>query len=61
MGYRRYKIRTVQGIDDYAMIQEALRRMLQGLKEGREEFIPDVIMIDGGKGHLRAAFEIMKQ
>ncbi len=61
MAYRRYKIRTVQGIDDYAMMQEALGRMLQGLKAGREDFIPDVIMIDGGKGHLRAAFEVMKQ
>lgn len=61
MAYRRYKIRTVEGIDDYAMMQEAVRRMLRGLKEGREEFIPDVIMIDGGKGHLAAAFEVLKE
>ncbi len=57
--YRRYKIKTVQGIDDYAMIQEALGRMLVGIKEGRETFIPDVIMIDGGKGHLHAAREVL--
>ncbi|MCB9800307.1 MAG: excinuclease ABC subunit UvrC [Candidatus Omnitrophica bacterium] len=57
--YRRYKIKTVSGIHDYAMIQEALGRMLVGLKEGRENFIPDVIMIDGGKGHLRAAHEVL--
>jgi len=34
------------------MIREALTRMLIGLKEGRETFIPDLIMLDGGKGHL---------
>ncbi|MSR77912.1 MAG: excinuclease ABC subunit UvrC [Candidatus Omnitrophica bacterium] len=61
MGYRRYKIKTVQGINDYAMIQEAVRRMLVGIKEGREEFIPDIIMIDGGKGHLHAAREVLAQ
>ncbi|MBI2167468.1 MAG: excinuclease ABC subunit UvrC [Candidatus Omnitrophica bacterium] len=53
--YRRYKIKTVTGIDDYAMIQEAVGRMLAGLKEGRESFLPDLIVIDGGKGHLNAA------
>jgi excinuclease ABC subunit C len=57
--YRRYKIRAVTGINDYAMIQEALGRMLVGIKEGRDTFIPDVIMIDGGKGHLNAAWEVL--
>ncbi len=59
--YRRYKIKTVTGIDDYAMIQEALGRMLVGIKEGRETFIPDLIVIDGGKGHLNAAQAILKR
>lgn len=59
--YRRYKIRSVVGINDYAMIQEALRRMIVGIKEGRETFIPDLIMIDGGKGHLSAAVEVLEQ
>lgn len=59
--YRRYKIRTVAGINDYAMIQEALSRMLAGIREGRESFIPDVIMIDGGKGHLAAAWKILEK
>ncbi len=59
--YRRYKIKTVVGINDYAMIQEALRRMLIGIKEGRENFIPDLIVIDGGKGHLSATSEILKE
>jgi len=57
--YRRYRIKSVAGINDYAMIQEALGRMLRGLKEGRETFIPDVIMIDGGKGHLSAAAKVL--
>ena len=61
LSYRRYKIKTVEGINDYAMIQEALGRMLAGIKEGRETFIPDVIMIDGGKGHLNAAYEVLVQ
>ena len=59
--YRRYKIKTVAGIDDYAMIQEAFGRMLVALKEGRETFIPDLIVIDGGKGHLNAAAEVLKR
>lgn len=58
--YRRYKIKTVTGINDYAMIQESLRRMLRGLKEGRETFMPDVILIDGGKGHLAAGKEVVE-
>ena len=59
--YRRYKIKTVSGIDDYAMIQETLGRMLAGLKEGRETFIPDLIVIDGGKGHLNAAAAVLQR
>lgn len=58
--YRRYKIRTVTGINDYAMIQEAVGRMLAALKEGRESFLPDLIVIDGGKGHLNAAHAILE-
>lgn len=58
-GYRRYKIRGVSGINDYAMIAEALTRMLRGIREGREEFIPDLIMIDGGRGHLNTAARVL--
>ncbi len=54
-GYRRYKIKGVSGINDYAMIAEALTRMLRGIQSGREDFVPDLIMIDGGKGHLSVA------
>ncbi len=61
LGYRRYKIKTVEGINDFAMIQEALRRMLRGIREGREDWIPDLIMIDGGKGQLSAAKKVLEQ
>jgi excinuclease ABC subunit C len=58
--YRRYKIRGVNGINDYAMISEALTRMLRGIKDGREAFIPDLIMIDGGRGHLNTAVKVLR-
>lgn len=58
-GYRRYKIRGVFGVNDYAMIAESLTRMLRGIKEGREDFMPDLIMIDGGKGHLNVAAKVL--
>ncbi len=59
--YRRYKIKTVSGIDDYAMIAEAVRRMIVGIKEGRESALPDLIVIDGGRGHLNKAKEVLEQ
>ncbi len=60
-GYRRYKIRGVCAINDYAMIAEALTRMLRGIKNGSENFLPDLIMIDGGRGHLNAARRVLKK
>lgn len=59
--YRRYKIKTVEGIDDFKMIQEAVRRMCRGIKDGREAFYPDLIMIDGGKGQLSSAFQVLQE
>jgi len=59
-GYRRYKIRQVEGIDDYAMIQEVLRRRYR--KAARhEEIFPDVILIDGGLGQLHAAEDAFRE
>jgi len=53
-GYRRYRIRTVAGIDDCAMIREVVRRRFRRLEEeGR--LLPDVLLIDGGLGQLSAA------
>ena len=53
-GYRRYKIRAVDGIDDYRSIHEVVARRYRRLYDESDVF-PDVILIDGGKGQLRAA------
>ncbi len=53
-GYRRFRIKTVQGADDYAMIAEVVQRRYRHAIQG-EELWPDVILIDGGIGQLRAA------
>ncbi len=52
--YRRFRIKTVAGIDDFRMIAEVVRRRYKRLKDEKKEF-PDLIMIDGGKGQLSAA------
>jgi excinuclease ABC subunit C len=55
-GYRRYKIKTVEGMDDYAMIREVIARRYRHAAAA-EELYPDVILIDGGLGQLHAALE----
>ncbi|QEH36825.1 UvrABC system protein C [Aquisphaera giovannonii] len=55
-GYRRYRIKTVRGIDDFASIREVVTRRIQGLQE-RDEPFPDIFLIDGGKGQLNAAID----
>jgi excinuclease ABC subunit C len=57
-GFRKYRIRTVTTGDDYAMMQEVMFRRYSKAKE--EDTLPDLIVIDGGKGHLRAANQILK-
>ena len=52
--YRRFRIREVEGIDDFAMIGEIVKRRYRRLKEEGLSF-PDLILIDGGKGQLSAA------
>ncbi len=61
--YRRFRIKTVAGIDDYAMIQETLRRRFKrGLTgEGTWAIIPDLVLIDGGRGQLNAALEVRQE
>ena len=51
--YRRFKIRTVAGIDDFASIHEVISRRFQRLHDEAEMF-PDILLIDGGKGQLSA-------
>ena len=60
--YRKFKIKTVKGSNDFASLQEALGRRLERLKEGKlESFkeMPDLIVIDGGKGQLSSTKEIL--
>jgi excinuclease ABC subunit C len=52
--YRRFKIRDVRGVDDYASIREVIARRFQRLHDEAEMF-PDLLLIDGGKGQLSAA------
>lgn len=54
-GYRRYKIKTVEGNDDFASIREVVWRRYKhaGMNEG---LFPDIILIDGGRGQLSAAY-----
>jgi len=54
--YRKYKIRRVSKIDDYASMQEVVERRYWGLKKRGEPF-PDLVIIDGGKGQLSAVME----
>ena len=56
-GYRHYKIRTVEGADDYAMMAEVLQRRLRRGKE--EGGLPDLLLVDGGKGQLNVARQVL--
>lgn len=58
--YRRFKIKTVEGANDFASLQEVLKRRLGKLGTDEEEKFekPDLIIIDGGKGQLSAVEEI---
>lgn len=58
--YRMFRIRSVQGIDDFAMMGEAVDRYMKGLS-GQRSAMPDLILIDGGKGQLRSAVNAMRQ
>ncbi|HZZ80660.1 MAG TPA: excinuclease ABC subunit UvrC [Gemmataceae bacterium] len=58
-GYRRYKIKSVKGIDDFASIREVIARRFRNRGPGEEDQVfPDILLIDGGKGQLNAAREV---
>ena len=59
--YRRYKIKTVEGSNDFACMAEVIGRRLSRAAAGDDKFddMPDLIVIDGGKGQLGAAHESM--
>lgn len=58
-GYRKFKIKTVSGRDDFAMIGEIIKRRYFRLLEEKSQ-LPDLIVIDGGKGQLNAALNSLK-
>ena len=58
-GYRQFKIRTVKGVDDFAMIGEVVGRFLKGISEDGGE-VPDLLLIDGGRGQLSHAVKAMR-
>lgn len=56
--YRKYNVKTVQGPDDYESMREVVRRRYERvLKEGLA--LPDLIVVDGGKGHIAAALDVL--
>lgn len=64
--YRKFKIKTVDQIDDYASMKEMLRRRFMHGKDDpdvKDNFAepPDLVMIDGGKGHLNAILELLDE
>jgi excinuclease ABC subunit C len=76
--YRRFKIRSVEGTDDYASMREMLRRRFRratepdsssalgsgiasGAKKTPWDLIPDLVIVDGGKGQLNVALEVLEE
>jgi excinuclease ABC subunit C len=65
--YRRFTIKTVQGPDDFAMMNEVLKRRFRRAAESDEEAegkwttLPDLVIVDGGKGQLSSALEAMAE
>ncbi len=66
--YRRFKIRTVEGSNDFASHQEVLRRRFrqarsgdEGSEEERRWRMPDLVIVDGGKGQVSAAKEVLDE
>lgn len=57
--YRRFRMRSVEGADDYASLREAIRRRYRRLLE-EERPLPDVVFVDGGRGQLSAAREVLE-
>jgi excinuclease ABC subunit C len=58
--YRHYNVKTVDGIDDFASMREIVSRRIRHLREEGKP-LPDLLLIDGGKGQLHAAYEALKE
>lgn len=62
-GYRKFEIKDVVGINDYASMQEAIRRRIQRYLDGDAAFspLPDLILLDGGEGHVSAVSQVLDE
>ena len=60
--YRKFRVRTVEGQDDYASMREVLSRRFLRVFSGDDKFsvLPDIIFMDGGKGHVTTALEVIE-
>ena len=62
--YRRYNIEGITGGDDYAAMEQALSRRFRAAEKGTEDIstpkLPDILLIDGGKGQLSQAVEVLR-
>jgi excinuclease ABC subunit C len=58
-GYRRYRIKTMTGADDYGMMREVLSRRFGG--DAYREDLPDLIIVDGGQGQLNVLTAVMRE
>lgn len=59
--YRKFKIKTVAGPDDYACMREVMTRRLERFGDETFARVPDLFLMDGGKGQVHAALEIMEK
>ncbi|MBQ4293930.1 MAG: excinuclease ABC subunit UvrC [Lachnospiraceae bacterium] len=60
--YRKFRLKTVQGPDDYASMREVLtRRFLHREKGGGFERLPDILMMDGGRGQVNIALSVLEE
>src|SRR5262249_32064803 len=59
-GYKRFKIKSVEGVDDFASMREVVSRRFRHRGNDEEWVWPDVLLIDGGKGQLNAALDAFK-
>ena len=58
--YRKFRVKRARGINDYAMMAEVVERRLQRLLKERK-IMPDLILIDGGKGQLSVALKVLER
>ena len=61
--YRRFRIKTVSGANDYAMLQEVLKRRFKRISDAANAWaiLPDLVLIDGGRGQLNCAVAAMQE